>query len=277
MKIYLYIVILLIISSNFAIAQKGLFFSPDGDRYYGDWSGEINYVDGKPYVNGEGTFKAVNAQNTNQWFRYTGKTKNGYPNGYGSYFEHINGTGLIEGEFYNGKLHGRCIIKTSSGTYISGNFKYGKLYGKGAIKSPESKLMEIECDGFDLSKMMSTGIIPREFPCTKEYDNSNILIGAAMVISSLAVLFDEHTSISDFINCASQYGVTSIVGNPIYAGAASEAINSLYSSKGYSWVNMSQNSIENYLSAELKENGYSNLSNSIDFVSYVGCILSDSK
>lgn len=259
--------------------RKAYFNSPDGGRYYGTWSGEIIFIGYDPYAHGYGTFKVVNPKNPNQWYRYVGNLKEGNMHGYGAYYEHHpNSSCLIEGEFKDGHLHGKCVVKTSSGSYIAGNFRYGKLYGKGALKASGTKLLKLDCNGLDLGRSMRTGVVLNDFPCTREYDSGgDLLIGAAMVISALAILSDNHTTIGDFLNCATQFGVSNVIKNPVYAGAASEAINSLYNNNKYSWANMSSNSIQNILSDELKSSGHTHLSNSISFLSYLQCLLEDSK
>jgi hypothetical protein len=145
------------------------------------------------------------------------------------------------------------------------------------MKSSQYNLFKVKCNGLDLIKLINSQYSSGSIPCEKINKSSDILIGAAILISAFYLTTEKHSSLNDILNCASQYGVSELAGNPVYAAAASEAINSLFNKKKYSWENMAEGTIQNFLQEELKNKGYGSLSNSVSFLTYLSCLVEDAK
>lgn len=255
-----------------------LYFFFEDKMVTGEWTGEIKYTDGKPLAHGFGKFIAK--ERGGNYIAYNGNTRNGKMHGNGYYYDDLGGgKSFSETTWKYGLPDGKFIFKGGDGSYMAGNLENGLLKGVLSIKSAkrsELGLIKVNCDGLRFLNILR-GQSLSSCNVYKDEDSDNLLIGIGILFAGIHLLTDEHSSISQAINCAVQYGVSNLVENPIYAGAASEAVNSLFKNESYSWKNMGQSTVENYLSNELKDSGYSTLAKSAGFISYMNCIVQDSK
>lgn len=103
----------------------------NGDYYKGVWN-ELSYIPGD-YPSGYGEMKNHDGS------YYKGEWDcNGYKDkGYG---KEIYDNGYYEGEFLNGKRHGKGKYVWNGGSYYDGEWKEGKQHGKGIYKGENGKI-----------------------------------------------------------------------------------------------------------------------------------------
>jgi hypothetical protein len=240
----------------------------------GDWSGYTTTNSQNITVaNGYGKWEYYNKGRL--LFSLTGNATYGQFNGYVVLYIYSDiGTEFFEGYVSDGVPHGKIIINDSKNRIFSTSFYYGNMNDKLRANIPGYRTASFECGQISLKELLSADVMNY---CKIENNFNDELFGFATIISAIITLTDDHLTMNDFTNCLLQNYASELIGDPIKAAVASEAINSYLTNNSYSWKTASESAATNYLSKYLNDNGYKSLSNSINFVSSLNCIISKSK
>jgi hypothetical protein len=129
-------------------------FYPDGGRYYGQWSHNVQH--------GEGTYKYPNGD------VYSGQWLQGAKSGQGSYEYGSNGTQLVGTWLDGGIVTGQWIYK--NGNSWNGQFKNGKPIGIGAYVTSSGnvqngewvEILQDDADEEGITNLLWRGACPQK-------------------------------------------------------------------------------------------------------------------
>jgi hypothetical protein len=242
----------------------------------GQWIGDVYTPSGSEVklTNGTGTFSIFNSQKNEFNLKFKGNTVNGIWDGYIYYMEKSNkGSLFIEGNFKSGLPHGQVICRFNDGNYFAGTFQFGKAYERISF-SRNDEAISTFCEGFDLMQYINKDTSQFRH-CKREMALNDPLYGAAIMISNIAEVSDKHVSIEKFLECVKLNDVEIFIKNPDFALAGAEAIKKVI--KNPLWKNHSLEEIQEELLQAIVELKYENLSRSIEFISFLACVIEESR
>ncbi len=254
------------------------FYHPffDNKLVSGQWIGDVYIPTGLDVnlTNGTGTFALLDPKSNEILLKFKGNTINGIWDGYIYYLEKSKrGNLFIEGNFKGGLPNGKIICKLNNGTYFAGTFQFGKSFEKISLVK-NNEVISTYCNGFDFMQYMKKDIAQLQ-KCKRETTLDDPLYGAAIIISSIATMSDKHTKIDKFMECVMLNDVEIFVKNPDFALVGAEAIKSVL--KNPMWKDHSLDEIQDQLKQALIESQFEHLSKSIEFISFLGCLLEESR
>ena len=258
--------------------KSASFYHPffDNKLVSGQWIGDVYTPTGQEMklTNGSGTFALFDPKSNEILFKFKGNTLNGIWDGYIYYLEKSKrGNLYIEGEFKSGLPNGKVICKLMNGSYFAGTFQFGKSYDKiSFLKNGEA--LSSYCNGFDFMQYLKNDTSQFQ-KCKRESNLNDPLYGAAIILSNIAAVSDKHASIEKFLECVRLNDVEIFIKNPDFSLAGSEAIKSVINNT--LWKNESLEEIQERLKQALLEQKYENLSKSIEFISFLSCLIEESR
>lgn len=242
----------------------------------GQWIGDVYTPKGLDInlINGSGTFVLMDPNTKEVLFKFKGNADHGIWNGYMYYLEKSKrGNLFVEGNFKSGLLHGKVICKLIDGSYFAGTFHFGESNDKISLRK-NNELLSTYCSGFNFMQFLKNESSQWQ-KCKRETTLDDPLYGAAIIISNIATLADKHTSIDKFMECVRLNDVEIFIKNPDFAMVGAEAIKSIL--KNPFWKDLSQEEIQFHLKHAVIENKYENLSKSFEYLSFLGCVIEESR
>ncbi len=258
------------------LSKNAAFYHPlyDQKLVNGLWIGEVYNPKGLTLnlTDGPGLFSMYDTSNSNLYQRFKGKTVNGIWDGYIYYHEQTKeGNLFLEGEFKGGLPHGKIICCLDDNRFLAGTFHYGYSYNKISLyKTPEP--VSLFCNGFDFLKFIKNDS-SQLINCARETSLDDPLYACAIIISRLASFSEKHPSIDKFLECMRLNEVEPLLQSPEYSKAGADVIQFIMNNQF--WKDFSLEEIQELCKVKLKDNHYENLSESLQFVSFLSCLMEE--
>jgi hypothetical protein len=258
--------------------QEASFYHPflDNKLVSGQWIGNVFTPEGlqMQLTNGSGIFTLRDPQSDEVVLKFKGNTTNGIWDGYVYYFEKSSqGSFYIEGDFKSGMPNGKVICKLNDDSYIAGTFLEGKSFEKISVRK-KNEATSTYCNGFDFMKYLKEDTAQLE-KCKREVPLDDALYGAAIIMSHIASVSDQHTSIDKFMECMRLNEMEHFVKNPEYAEIAGKAIKGLMIREN--WKRISLEDIQEQLKQTFIQKHYEHLASSEGYISFIGCLIEESR
>lgn len=258
--------------------QVASFYHPffDNKLVSGQWIGEVFTPSGLQVqlTNGSGTFALRDSISNEVVLKFKGNTTNGIWDGYVYYFEKsTQGNFYIEGYFKSGLPNGKVICKLNDENYIAGTFDKGKSFEKISVRRKDA-VMSTYCNGFDFMLYLKNDTAQFD-KCKRTVPLDDPLYGAAIFLSQIASVSDKHAGIEKFMECMKLNEVELFVRNSDFAEIASDAIKEIMMSEN--WKNKTLEDIQEQLKLTFVKKHYENLANSEGFISFLGCLIEESR